>query len=184
MYYALVHFPNIDTSNIDKFRRKYDPTIDLIEPHITVLFPVPDTVGEKALVEHINHVLEIWVPFHIHIQGFHKSWDYWLFLTMKEGGADVMRLNREIYTGILAPYRKNDIEFIPHIGLGLFVKNSADYNFRNPQQLEFDEVKYEVALKEAKALGLDFKCTLDKLHLVNITDDFLHVEREKEFLLG
>ncbi len=80
--------------------------------------------------------------------------------------------------------RRNDIEFIPHIGLGLFVKNSADYIFKDPQQLEFDEVKYEVALKEAKALGLDFKCTLDKLHLVSIIDDFSHVEREKEFILG
>ena len=184
MYYALVHFPDIDTSDIDKFRRKYDPTIDLIEPHITVLFPVPDTIGEKALVEHINHVLFSWKPFHIHIHGFHKSWDHWLFLTLEEGGTDVSRLNRDIYTEILAPYRRDDIEFIPHKGLGLFVKNGADYSLKDPQQLEFDEAKYEVALKEARALDLDFKCTLEKLHLVSLADDLSWVQREKEFLLG
>jgi len=183
MYYALVYFPNIDTSHINQFRRKYDPTVDLIEPHITILFPVLDTVSGKSMVEHINNVLETWSPFQIHIHGFHKSWDHWLFLTLEEGGINIIRLNREIYSGILAPYRRDDIKYIPHIGLGLFVKNGADYNLKNPQQLEFDEVKYEAALKEVKTLGLDFKCTLDKLQLVSIADDFSHIERGKEFLL-
>lgn len=184
MYYGLVYFPNIDSSHIDQFRIIFDPTYDLIEPHITILFPVPDTVGIESLVEHIKHVLENWVPFHIHIHGFHKSWDHWLFLTLEEGRDNVLRLNREIYTGILAPYRRDDIEYVPHIGLGLFVKDGADYNLKNPQKLEFDEVKYEIALKEAKALGLDYKCTFDTLHLVSITDDFSNVERGIEFPLG
>jgi len=184
MYYALAYFPNIDTSLIDQFRRKYDPTVDLVEPHITILFPVPDIVGVESIIEHIKHVLATWSPFQIHIHGFHKSWDHCLFLTLEEGQNNIIKLNREIYTGILAQYRRTDIKYIPHISLGLFVKNVAEYNLKDPKQLELDKVKYEVALKEARALGLDFKCTLDKLHFVSITNDFSHIEKGQEFLLA
>ena len=43
MFYALVHYPNIDTRRINEFRRKYDPHFDLIEPHITFVFLVPES---------------------------------------------------------------------------------------------------------------------------------------------
>jgi hypothetical protein len=41
MFYALVHYPQIDPEFINDFRRKYDPHVDLIEPHITFVFLVP-----------------------------------------------------------------------------------------------------------------------------------------------
>jgi hypothetical protein len=50
--------------------------------------------------------------------------------------------------------------------------------------LEFDERKYEVAVHEANKLGLDYRCVLDKLHLVTLTDDFSKIETKMEFLLG
>jgi 2'-5' RNA ligase len=89
MYYGLVHFPKIDIKHIDLLRKKYDPTVDLIQPHITIMFPVPDEVGEAALVQHIERVLKPWKPIPIRTRGFHKSWDHWLFLTLEEGNPDV-----------------------------------------------------------------------------------------------
>ena len=38
--HALVHFPNIDTTGINALRDEYDPYKDLIDVHITVIFPV------------------------------------------------------------------------------------------------------------------------------------------------
>lgn len=183
MYYGLVYYPKVNNKLINQIRKKYDPTVDLIEPHIGIMFPVPESVGEGELVRHIENVLRHWKPFPIRIRGFQKSWDHWLFLTLEEGNSDVIRLYRQIYTGILAKYRRDDIDFVPHITLGLFVKERTRYDFNNPQQLDFDEQKYRQALGEAEAPGLDFKCIVDKLHLVKLTDDFSRIVRSQEFPL-
>ncbi len=184
MYYALAYFPDVDSEGIQRIREKYDPTVDLIEPHIGVLFPVPDAVGKPALLEHVERVLQSWKPFPIRIRGLQKSWDHWLLLTLEEGSSDVVRLYGDIYTGILARYRRDDLEFVPHLALGLFVRKPAEYDFRDPRQLEFDEQKYGQALREAEALKLDFTCLLDVLHLVELTDDFSRITRGPAFTLG
>lgn len=158
--------------------------VHLIAPHITILFPVPDEIGEDTLVDHIEAVLKPWEPFPIRLKGFDKSWDNWLFLTLEDGNTEVIRLHTEVYSGILRPYHRKDIEFVPHISLGLFVKEGVSYDPGNPQELDFDERKYTAALHEAKELGLDYSCVLDKLHLVTLADDFLRIEPSMEFLFG
>jgi 2'-5' RNA ligase len=184
MYFALVHFPNIDTTQIELIRDKYDPSAHMVAAHITVLFPVPDEIGENALIKHIDSVLKQWEPFPICINGLYKSWDNWLFLILKDGNAEVIRLQTQIYTGILKPYYRKDLDYVPHIGLGLFVKEGHRYDFKNPQYLEFDEQKYVVAVREVSQLGLDFRCVLDKLHLVTLANDFTNIKANREFLLG
>lgn len=48
MYYAVVIYPDIDTSKIDSFKKKYDPYYPGIGAHITLLFPIPaDEISEK-----------------------------------------------------------------------------------------------------------------------------------------
>jgi len=89
MYYVLVYYPKFDRKteeNIEAFRRKYDPFVDSWKPHITFIFPVPcSEVEEEKLAAHIETVLKNWKPFPIHIEGFRKSWDHWLFLLLKKG---------------------------------------------------------------------------------------------------
>src|SRR6266550_4565173 len=138
MPYALVHYPNIDTKRINEFRRKYDPHFDLIEPHITLLFLLPESVGEASLVSHLENVLQHWHPFPIHLKGLQKAWDHWLLLILAEGNDSITRLHRELYSGILASYRRSDIEFVPHLGLGLFANEDAGYDIRNPQEVPLD----------------------------------------------
>jgi len=184
MFYALVHYPNIDTRRIDDFRRQYDPHVDLIAPHLTLVFLVPETAGESNLVHHIETVLRDWHAFPIRLKGLQKSWDHWLFLILEQGAADVIRLHRELYTGCLAAYRRPDIEFIPHVGLGLFARQDASYDIRNPQQLSLDDVRYTQALAEARQLGLDYSCVVDRLHLLKINDDISEILWSREFALA
>lgn len=184
MYFALVHLPDIDTTRIELLRNKYDPTAHLIQAHISILFPVPDEIGVNVLINHIESVLKHWKPFSIRINGLHKSWDNWLFLTLKDGNAEVIRLHNQIYTGMLQPYQRKDIDFVPHIGLGLFVKEGVKYDYKNPKELEFDERKYELAVHDASQLNLDYKCVFDKLYLVSLTNDFSKIEVSKKFLFG
>ena len=185
MVYALVHYPNIDTKHIDEFRRKHDPHFDLIGPHITFIFLVPESVGESNLISHIENVLGQWPPFPIQLRGLQKAWDHWLFLTLAKGNEIAIRLNQELYSGLLAAYYRPDITFVPHLGLGLFARKGGNYDIRNPRDVSLDVEEYSQALKEAQHLNLDYSCVIDRLHLVKIRDDVSQIVWSREFpLLG
>lgn len=168
MIYALVRYPNVDTRRINLFRKKYDPQVDLIEPHLTLMFPVPESIGENNLVHHLQSVLSGRQPFPIHLHGCQKSWDDYLFFMVQEGNADIMGLHSRIYTCVLADYRKADIPFVPHLTLGLFAENVNEYS---------------EALEEAKRLDLDYRCVLDKVHLVKVDNDRTQIVWNREFSL-
>ena len=176
MYYALSIYPQLSTEllqSIDAIREQFDPTSGFIRPHITVLFPLPESVGEKQLISHITNVLSDWSPFEIRLGGFHKSHDHWLFLKLLEGEALVKKLYQELYTGILAEYRRDDIEYLPHLGLGLFIKESSTYDWNNPEEVDFDRERYQEALQLGKALQLDSSFKIEELHLIEIPDEIL-----------
>jgi hypothetical protein len=169
MYYALVYYPKFGgktEEDIEAFRRKYDPFVDSWRPHVPFIFPVPcSEVEEEKLTAHIETVLKNWKPFHIHIAGFAKSWDHWLFLLLKEGNEEAIALHDELYNGILSPFLRRDIEYIPHIGIGLFVRKDAEYNVLDPKKVDFDAKLYFQALKEAESLKISSFDTVDRLFL-------------------
>jgi 2'-5' RNA ligase len=176
LYYALSLDPQLNaelSDSIDAIRNEYDPTVAVVKPHITVIFPVPERVGEARLIRHVENVLRDWSPFEIQLGGLHKSRDHWLFLTLKAGAEQVRNLYRALYTGILAEFRGNDSAFVPHIGLGLFLKKGATYVWNNPQESDFNQERYERALAKARALPVSPTITVTKLHLMKIPDDII-----------
>ena len=168
MIYALVHYPGIDTVRINQLRKEYDPEAGLIEPHVTIVFPLPDSVGEQALVSHIDRVLSGWRPFPIRLKGLMQSADNYLFLLLAEGSTDMTRLHDQLYTAVLAPYLRADLAFVPHVTLGAFGEK-AD-GFRR-------------ALSEAERLNLDYESVVDRLDLLKINDDRSRIVWSKAFRL-
>jgi 2'-5' RNA ligase len=168
MTYALVHYPAVDLERIDHLRSKYDPQFQLIAPHITIMFPVADSIGARGLVSHIESVLSHWESFPICMKGLQESWDEYLFLLINKGEADVIRLHDEIYKGLLSEYRDEVRPFIPHVTLGVFSGKSKEY---------------AQALEEAERLKLNYECMLDRLHLIKINDERSQILGSKEFLL-
>ncbi len=177
--YALVHFPEIDRAKINELRDEYDPYKNLIDVHITIVFPVQ--VDQDALVRHIENVLSGWKPFHIHLNGLVLSFDRWLFLTVQDGNDQLVKLFEELYSGILSPHRRHDIEFIPHIGLGYF--GTAEYDLTGQSVAPLDEARYKVGLGKAEAADLDFVTQIDRLSLVELDDQFTKTTVVKEFVL-
>jgi hypothetical protein len=169
MYYVLLHYPRFDRKtgeDIETFRRKYDPYADSWKPHIPFIFPVPcNEIEEEKFTDHVETVLKNWKPFPIQIGGFTKSWDHWLLLLLREGNREAVALHDELYIGILAPYLRRDIEYIPHVGIGLFVRKDAGYNALDPKIVDFDAKLYIQALKEAESLKIDSFDTVDRLVL-------------------
>jgi 2'-5' RNA ligase len=183
MYYALVYFLKTAIDEINKIRRPYDPTYAAVEPHLTLLFPVSTSAGKEKIIRHIGDILQAWQPFKIRFGGFGKSWDHWLFLLLKDGLSETEQLYSELYTGFLSEYRRDDIEFVPHIGLGLFVQDPTQYDLKNPRALEFDEKRYRQALAEAEITIPEFECMVERLDLVEANEDFSRIVTIKEFLL-
>lgn len=185
MLYALVFRPKIDTSEIDKFRQKYDPHVDLIQPHITLVFPIGDkNVDKSALEKHVKDTLKDEKPFKIHLQGLDKSWDHWLNLILKEGNDEVIALHDKLYTGVLAPFFRKDLGYIPHIGIGLFVAENSGYKVTDPTLQVLDENKYKIALQEAESHDFDYWTELDNLELITLDDSATKVLDSEKFALS
>ncbi len=185
MFHALVHFLDFDTARIDALRRKYDPTAERVAAHIPLVFPLDErAVSRAALAEHAAGVAARWQAFPLHLCGLVKSWDHWLFLTPREGNEELIWLHDDLYSGILAPQRSTTIEYVPHVGLGLFVGAGEEYDLRQPRALAFDAARYRAALREAAQAGLDFWCSLERFDLAVLDDDFRRVERVETFWLS
>ncbi len=148
MYHALVHYPQIDTTFIEQFRNVYDPYSDMVQAHITFLFGIPDDIEMDQLEKHIQTILTAWASFPIQIKGIHKSWDHCLYLGIKNGHDLIIQLHDELYGGILTDFYRKDLPFDPHLGLGIFSKQT--YNPKNPGKYDLDTDKYMKAIKEAE----------------------------------
>ncbi len=109
MIYALVHYPAIDTEEIDRLRKRYDPQCDLIRPHLTLIFPLPESVGEAELVSHVEEVLQGRKLFALHLHELEISRDGYLFLTPTEGRDEFVRLHEDLYEGFLAGYKSGGV---------------------------------------------------------------------------
>jgi len=106
MYYALASFPKADTVSIDRIRRKYDQTVDLIEAHLTIVFPLPESLGKRELIRHFSTVLQGWRPFTVTTGQLAKSPDHWLLLTLRQGASAVTELYGGLYSGFLGDFAR------------------------------------------------------------------------------
>jgi hypothetical protein len=182
MFYALAHYPQIKHEGFQSFRRKYDPYSELLDEHVTFIFPVPEVIGREKLEAHIEQVLAHWEPFRVHFCTLEINWDHWMYLGAKEGHDLVVKLHDDFYQGLLGPYLREDLPFFPHIGLGLFSKERYDFN--NPTaELRLDEEKYKMAVREFEALGFEIWFTVDRFTLVQINADFTEFHNLKDFNL-
>ena len=174
MYYGLHICPNsVDEALVGRIRRQYDPTVDVIAPHVPVVYPVPDGVGRDLLISHIRNVTLACAPFEIRLGALHRSADHWLFLTPVDGKEDLRRLHLRLHTGLLAEFRDADRDYVPHVGLGHFMREGATYDWENPREEDFDAERYEAAVREAQPLLDGPAERIDTLHLVTIPDEVL-----------
>lgn len=184
-YYSLIIYPNINTKGINSFRQKYDYLVNIIEPHITLIFPVrvPIEINEKDLITHIQEVVHSWKKFEIKIKGLKISWDNWLFLLIQKGNQIIINLHDELYSRKMSPFLRKDIEFIPHISIGYFTKNRGDYDLRDPKKLELDKDTYDLAVNEAEYIDVGYQCIVNKLSLVKFNSELQDCTLVKEFSL-
>lgn len=170
MYYFLAHVPNIDFTNINKVRERYDPNYKFLDPHIAVVFPVDNSISEQTLITHIQNTLITEKSFDICIKGLTKSWDHYLYLEIDNGMKQIIHLHDKLYSGLLEKYWFKDIQYKPHITLGFFADRQAKFDLSDIDKIMFYKDEYHSAVSLADELNLEYVSRFDRLSLIKRED--------------
>ncbi|WP_372906911.1 2'-5' RNA ligase family protein [Rossellomorea marisflavi] len=109
-----------NVNEINKLRKKYDPLYGLIPPHITLVFPFTSNLSSNQIKEHISKVLRHEKPFDINLQGISGADETYLFLNIKVGNDNIIRLHDKLYSGILQKFLYRRVTYLPHVTIGKF----------------------------------------------------------------
>jgi 2'-5' RNA ligase len=175
--------PWLPAEPIGSFRRSHYPTAHLLEPHLTLVFPVPAAIGGDAFRAHVREVVSRTRAFDIRLRGLDKSWDHWLFLAVAEGREEVIALHDALCTGLLQPFLWTEQPYVPHVGLGHFAE---EQDTRDPLTLRpraFDRARFDEAREEAEALQLDYAGRFDSVHIFGLDENLTHVTPLEEIPL-
>ncbi len=112
-----------DEERIRSFRAQYDELFyRVVDAHITFVFPVEES-DEQAFIADILQKVKGWKAFEVEFRSALVNRDpflgcYHLLLAPDKGFAEVVKLHDRLYTGRLYSFRRLDIDFIPHMGIG------------------------------------------------------------------
>ncbi len=109
-------FKNLEI--IQQIRKKYDRLADLVDPHITLVFPFSDSISDDELINKLCVLLKNYVPFAITFREISLSDDNYIFLNCINGSNELLKLHDEIYKNIIPNHLNTSIKYTPHITLG------------------------------------------------------------------
>ncbi len=135
-----------DYERIQEFRKEHDMYYLAVEPHFTLVFPMPQGWGIEAFTAEIEERTKGIQPFGFTIRCACLNKDafqelYHAFLVPDEGHSHIVKLYERISGGRLFPYRHLNVDYIPHIGVG---------NTNNPLQClemvrQWNKQEFEIA---------------------------------------
>lgn len=179
MYYALVYYPEITHPGFVTFRKKYEPYAALLPEHVTLVYPVEQSIGYKIFAHHIREILREWQPFDLHFSSrLELTWDCWMKLLAEEGYDQILLLHDQLYTGILEPHLRKDLPYNAYIGIGLFSNEGFDFSDLTTKKT-LNRPKYDRAVQEFKQLDFDHWCTVDQLTIVEVNENFTECENKE-----
>ncbi len=156
---CIMIFPDFNNGQvIDDVRRKYDPLVEHVQPHITLVFPFESDIEKSVLEEYISKTVEDIKPFNLVLSGIapSNSTGNYLFLNIKEGKDEIMEIHNRLYRGILKsfyPQWLKDIEFLPHMTVGNLNDPSA-FERAVEETKNIDEV-FETIVREISVEIID-----------------------------
>lgn len=112
-------FTNIEKINL--LRKKYDPAVNNVAPHITLVFPFESNIAASDIKKHIENNIQGIKPFKVKLQGISAESKNYLFLNVINGKEELTKLHNKLYTDILDEFKPkflNTTEFKPHLTVG------------------------------------------------------------------
>lgn len=120
-------YPTIDRNDrelIHEFRRLHDAKyVDVVDAHWTMIFPGSTKDFDSSdLHDHIARVAANFSPINFIcryalVYDDDGSDDYYIFLVPDEGFSQISLLHDALYSGMMRPYLRLDIPYVPHVGI-------------------------------------------------------------------
>lgn len=126
MRHIVVSYPELaeaDLRQVGAWRAQFSELeYSVVSPHFTLVFPL-EGGDPAALTAHLEDVAAVTPAFPVELRCALVVDDVTtllthVFLVPDAGFSAVVRLHDRLYTGLLAPYLRLDVPFIPHVTLG------------------------------------------------------------------
>ena len=167
---AVVAYPTLTASDrdwIESVRARHDPQADLIAAHVTLGFPAP--VTPAALVRDAAQAAGAWgaVPFAVGIARAvpDRNGGAYVFLVIDDGREAITALHQSVSSGTLAPHRRSDILFIPHITVAAHGDPAWCRDFADNLNRRLPRMRGTIDALDVVAIGADHVETLARLTL-------------------
>lgn len=151
--------------SIERIREKYVSDYKKLRPHINLVYPF-EINDQKELYNHINKSIKGTKPFKLTLKGLKKSSkEFYLYLLADEGNAELIKLYKNLNSGILKNFRNKSMpKYIPHLTIGVFkTKREIDCAMK---ELKGNKIRYETEIKSIQLI------TLDKNNLISRVKNF------------
>jgi 2'-5' RNA ligase len=128
-----VSYPEVapeDLSFLEGFRQLHDlPYRDVVAAHFTIVFSCK-TIEPADYTKHIAAIARQSEPVRFTCKYAMLGADdfddtAYVFLVPDEGYAGISLLHDRLYTGLLQPFLKLEVQFVPHITIGTLKNRSA-----------------------------------------------------------
>jgi 2'-5' RNA ligase len=119
---ACLDIPDAPRRFIEDFRRTHDPQAALVPAHFTLVFGSADT-DETACLRHVESVAQATSPIRFHCRcamlgADERAERAFVYLVPDEGHAAIALLHDRLYGGPLAPSRRLQVPYTPHVTIG------------------------------------------------------------------
>lgn len=118
---TIMIFPEFENmEEINNIRKKYDPLVHLVRPHITLVFPFESKMSNEELAQILEVRLELVEPFELVLAGISRQEDTfgnYLFLNVKKGEEEIMEIHRILYENEFKEFDQG-YPYIPHMTIG------------------------------------------------------------------
>jgi 2'-5' RNA ligase len=150
---AIVIFPKFNELHlIHQLRVQFDPLVNIIEPHITLVFPFESTLSAERLQTHIRQAVQGIGSFPIQLHDITGSEGEYLFLNVKRGNDQLIELHDRLYSSVLAGYLLVEHAFIPHLTVGRLANKPA----------------FLSALEEARKVSTVFQTVIEEVTVYQV----------------
>jgi 2'-5' RNA ligase len=117
--YAVVWLPELAMADqIERFRRRHDPLAAQLPAHLTLVFPFHSNLTAAQIAAHVRRIVASWPPLPVVFRDIEGLLDTFVLLMVRERNEALTQLHDKLYTRILKPHLRTDLDYTPHLTLG------------------------------------------------------------------
>ncbi|MEQ1516825.1 MAG: 2'-5' RNA ligase family protein [Usitatibacteraceae bacterium] len=166
---AIVWFPPLAADDeIETFRALHDPLALRIRAHVTLVFPFPTNLTSTQLASHVKRIIGNWPHLPVSFRDIDSIQDEFTILMVRNKAEAVIALHDKLYSGVLKPQLRAEMEYRPHITLGRVTGNPCGASHAEMQEAATKRLRGErsAIMKELAIVTLHQDGTISVDHSI------------------